>query len=258
MGSPTIIADILSPGPTTQLAARLLDVAPGRRRRPSSPAGSTDRRSTPARRRPARSSSSTRTAGSSRPGHIAKLELLPADQPYGRNSNGQAPITVSNLELRLPVLESPDGGLIQQPAPKVVPAGYELAADHLSSGGGDDDGDGVPNVNDDWPAAPGPSENSGCPVIGADADGDGIPDAQDQCPNQIGPVSNGGCPQPVGTTNPSTAGPTGAGAAAGQKCKKRGKKGKRAQRETEALQEKAEAAPQAAGSPSRRSPPAAR
>ncbi len=91
--------------------------------RPWSRAGSTGPRSTPAASRPARSSSSTRTAGSFEAGHVAKLELLPADQPYGRNSNGQAPITVSNLELRLPVLESPGGGVVQSPAPKVVPAG---------------------------------------------------------------------------------------------------------------------------------------
>ena len=130
MGSPTIIADINSPSPTSQLAARLLDVDAGRRRRDARraralPAGDQLRH----RERLARSSSSTRTGGSSRTGHIAKLELLPADQPYGRNSNGQAPITVSNLELRLPVLEQPGslGGSCRSPAPKVVPSGYQLS-----------------------------------------------------------------------------------------------------------------------------------
>ena len=48
-------------------------------------------------------------------GHVPKLELLPADQPYGRNSNGQGPITVEGLELRIPVAESP-GGVVQAPA----------------------------------------------------------------------------------------------------------------------------------------------
>jgi hypothetical protein len=62
-------------------------------------------------------------------GHVAKLELLPSDAPYGRVSNGQLPITVSNLELRLPVLEKPKGGTILTPAPKVVPPGYTLARD---------------------------------------------------------------------------------------------------------------------------------
>src|SRR4029453_7214247 len=68
-------------------------------------------------------------------GHVAKLELLPADQPYGRNSNGQGPVTVSNLELRLPVIEQPGAldGLVQDPAPKIVPPGYQLATDFVNA-----------------------------------------------------------------------------------------------------------------------------
>jgi hypothetical protein len=62
-------------------------------------------------------------------GHVAKLELLPQDAPYGRPSNGQLPVTVSNLELRLPVLEQPNGSVIKVPAAMVVPAGYTLARD---------------------------------------------------------------------------------------------------------------------------------
>jgi predicted acyl esterase len=128
MGSPTIVADILSPGPTSQLAARLLDV---------DPASSTE---TLVARGLYRPEISDLTASCQvfqlHPcgwkfvaGHVVKLELLPADQPYGRNSNGQTPITVSNLRLRLPVLEPPDAGLIENPSPKVLPAGYALAAD---------------------------------------------------------------------------------------------------------------------------------
>ncbi len=70
-------------------------------------------------------------------GHVAKLELLPNDSDpgiaggYGRASNDQAPITVENLQLRLPVAEEPGalGGLVRKPAKKVVPDGYELASD---------------------------------------------------------------------------------------------------------------------------------
>ena len=40
-------------------------------------------------------------------GHIPKLELLGQDSPYGRTSNGQFSIAVSDLELRLPVHEVP-------------------------------------------------------------------------------------------------------------------------------------------------------
>jgi hypothetical protein len=40
-------------------------------------------------------------------GHVAKLELLGSDSPYARNSNGQFSISVSSLQLRLPVHERP-------------------------------------------------------------------------------------------------------------------------------------------------------
>ena len=134
MGSPTIIADVNSPSPTSQLAARLLDVDP-----------STSEETLVARGlyRPEVNSDTESTrqvfqlhANGWRfeDGHLAKLELLPADQPYGRNSNGQAPITVSNLELRLPVLEQPGSpGGVQEPGQKVVPDGYQLSGDY--SGG---------------------------------------------------------------------------------------------------------------------------
>jgi hypothetical protein len=126
MGSPTIVADINSPGPTSQVAARLEDV---------DPATNTETLVARGLYRPDINSSTETThqvfqlhpsGWKFEAGHVAKLELLPADQPYGRNSNGQATVTVSNLELRLPVLEHPDGTLVQDPAPKVVPAGYEL------------------------------------------------------------------------------------------------------------------------------------
>jgi hypothetical protein len=144
-------------------------------------------------------------------GHVAKLELLPNDAPYSRASNGQGTITVSNLELRLPVLEAPadlGGGIVvQQPATKVVPSGYQLARDFLLGPPGDQDGDGVPDATDDCPTAPGPASNRGCPSIGADADRDGIPDSQDRCPNTAGLVANGGCPQTAGAAPPPTTAP---------------------------------------------------
>ena len=127
MGSPTIIADINSAGPNSQVAARLLDVAPD----------GTETLVARALYRPdVNSGLATRQVFQLHPdgwkfaaGHVAKLELLPQDTPYGRVSNGQLPVTVSNLELRLPVLEQPSGGVISAPAAKVVPAGYTLARD---------------------------------------------------------------------------------------------------------------------------------
>src|SRR5206468_4033117 len=55
-----------------------------------------------------------------------------------------AAITVSNLELRLPVVERPDGALVVPPAPKVVPPGYTLAA--CAVDGDCDDGDACDGV----------------------------------------------------------------------------------------------------------------
>ncbi|MFA5788032.1 MAG: peptidoglycan DD-metalloendopeptidase family protein [Actinomycetota bacterium] len=38
------------------------------------------------------------------------------------------------------------------------------------------------------------SDGTGCG--GGDRDGDGVPDSSDRCPDQVGPASNGGCPLP--------------------------------------------------------------
>jgi dienelactone hydrolase len=133
LGSPTVIAKFTLPGETSQVAARLLDVGP-------------DGQQTLVSRglwRP-------ETGGPSKQvfqlhpngwhfaeGHVPKLELLPKDSggaplnSYGRASNNQQDVTVSDLELRLPVRERPGSieGLILAPAEKVLPKGYELAAD---------------------------------------------------------------------------------------------------------------------------------
>jgi fermentation-respiration switch protein FrsA (DUF1100 family) len=123
-GSPTVIADIAS-SPHSELAARLVDVAPAGTEglvargllRPGSGGKEFVFQLHPQAYRFA-------------PEHVAKLELLPADAPYSRPSNAQAPITISNLQLRLPVLEKPGslGGIVKEPAPPVVPPGYRLVA----------------------------------------------------------------------------------------------------------------------------------
>lgn len=132
MGAPTVVADIDSVGPTSQVAARLLDVAPDGTEtlvaralyRPDVNSGTV----------PSRQVFQLHPIGwQFAAGHVAKLELLPEDAPYGRVSNGQLPVTVSNLELRLPVVEHSDGGVIKAPAAKVLPAGYTLARDFAKS-----------------------------------------------------------------------------------------------------------------------------
>jgi dienelactone hydrolase len=114
LGSPTVIADLGTTGTDSELAARLLDVLPdGKERlvarglvRPGSGGDDFVFQLHP---------QGYRFAG----GDTVKLELLPSDAPYSRPSNLQAPITVSDLELRLPVREQPGelGGLVQTPAP---------------------------------------------------------------------------------------------------------------------------------------------
>jgi predicted acyl esterase len=113
LGSPTVIADLTATGTDSELAARLLDVLPdGKERlvargllRPGSGGNDVVFQLHP---------QAYRVAG----GDVLKLELLPADAPYARASNLQGPITVSDLELRLPVREQPGdlGGLVQTPA----------------------------------------------------------------------------------------------------------------------------------------------
>jgi dienelactone hydrolase len=55
-------------------------------------------------------------------GHVVKLELLGQDSPYARSSNGVFSITVSNLQLRLPVHEAPRTAPgVVTPSPPVTP-----------------------------------------------------------------------------------------------------------------------------------------
>ena len=133
-GSPTVIAKITSPGPNSQIAARLLDVDPV-----------ADTQTLVARGlwRPETTDSPVQQVFQLHPnayrfaaGHVVKLELLPNDatttasSSYGRASEDQRDVTVRGLELRLPVLEHPGyAGIVEEPLPKVVPPGYQLASD---------------------------------------------------------------------------------------------------------------------------------
>jgi hypothetical protein len=117
MGSPTVIADLNVVGDYAEVVGRLWDVAPG-------------------------GSQSLVTHGLYRPrldnlgpqvfqlepagwqfaaGHVAKLELLGQSHPYGRASNGTFTITATNLDLRLPVLETAGTCGAQTPAAPVFP-----------------------------------------------------------------------------------------------------------------------------------------
>ena len=134
MGAPTVVANITATTPTSQVAARLLDVGP-------------DGNETLVARGLYRPTGEPRQVFQLHPngwlfaeGHVPKLELLPADAPYGRVSNGQGPVSVSELQLRLPVVESPGTGPVKSPAAKFLPPGYKLADDYKQQSGGDGDG----------------------------------------------------------------------------------------------------------------------
>lgn len=137
MGSPTVIAKINQPGTTSQIAARLVDVAPD---------GSSKTLVNRELWRPAATKGYQvfqlqPNGWRVEQGHRLRLELLPGDHAksalqgslsnFGRPSNGQTAARISNLELRVPVVEAPGalGGLVKKPAKKVLPArpGVKLA-----------------------------------------------------------------------------------------------------------------------------------
>ncbi len=136
MGSPTVLATIASPVANSEIAARLLDVAPDGTetlvdRQLFRPAVGT-----------ARQVFELHPSGHLfEAGHVAKLELLPKDagggtlNSYGRPANGQGDITVSNLDLRLPVLEGPGGAAGQVVASPALPlpCGAAIAQQYSSS-----------------------------------------------------------------------------------------------------------------------------
>jgi hypothetical protein len=105
LGSPTVIANLTVSGQFPLIAARLWDVDPAAgtqtlvargvyRVDPSAPDGVQVFQLHPG-------------AWHFAAGHIPKLELLGQDSPYVRSSNGAFSISVSDLQLRLPVHETP-------------------------------------------------------------------------------------------------------------------------------------------------------
>ena len=53
-------------------------------------------------------------------GHVPKLELVGQSPPYGRAATGSYWLSVGRIELRLPVIEAPDGGAVLAPEPPVM------------------------------------------------------------------------------------------------------------------------------------------
>ena len=136
LGSPTVVATIANPAANSEMAVRLLDVAP-------------DNTETLVARQLYRPDVGTsRQVFELHPsghlfaaGHVAKLELLPKDaggaslNSYGRPANGQGDITVSNLDLRLPVADGPGaaGGQVVASPPLSLPCGMAIAPEYSSA-----------------------------------------------------------------------------------------------------------------------------
>lgn len=124
LGSPTVIADLHVSGKFAYVAARLLDVNPA-----------TNTETLVARcvyridsKRPDGLQVFQLYAGAWHfaAGHEPKLELLGQDPSYTRPSNGVFSISVSNLQLRLPVHEVPGASgtsvVVKEPLPNVKPS----------------------------------------------------------------------------------------------------------------------------------------
>lgn len=130
LGSPTVIAHIAASDPNGQVAARLWDVAPD----------GTEEFVTRAVYRPDVNSGALqvfqlhpngwRFTG----GHVPKLELLARDTPYARASDSSASYTVSDLQLRLPVRERPDGDSIKNPLAPFFPGARVRACGNFQRG----------------------------------------------------------------------------------------------------------------------------
>ena len=138
-GSPTIVATLTVTGANDMVAARLYDVDGATQRliargvqRPIGPGAGPTRQVFQLHPQ----------AWTVQPGHVLKLELLAQDSPYLRTANAvtapQQPVQVSDLQLRLPVVDAPgrdlgNGVSVASPAAKVLPPGYTLAREYATS-----------------------------------------------------------------------------------------------------------------------------
>ncbi|HEX3512371.1 MAG TPA: prolyl oligopeptidase family serine peptidase, partial [Solirubrobacteraceae bacterium] len=128
LGSPTVIAEISTPGANDQLIARLYDV---------NTSAATEQLIGRQTYRPLNPSEGFvkqifqlhPQAWKVESGHVVKLELLVQDSTYARTSSSPHSIQVRNLELRLPTADAPGSaeGLVQSPSAKYLPLGYTLA-----------------------------------------------------------------------------------------------------------------------------------
>jgi hypothetical protein len=143
LGAPTVTAYIKQAGSNSQLAARLVDVSPDNTKllvnrglwRPEGAGYQVFQLHA--------------NGWKVEEGHVLRLEILPFDggqanpaegtlANYGRPSNGQQPAAIANVDLRIPVRDAPGsaGGMVEAPAPKVLPdrPGAQLAPGYSAIG----------------------------------------------------------------------------------------------------------------------------
>jgi len=123
IGSPTVIADVTVAGGFGQIATRLFDVDPETGMQTLIARGLYRPDSTGRQVFQLHPGAWTFEAG-----HEAKLQLLGQDAPYGAPDRAPFSIAVSDLELRLPTVNPPNGRQVLVPAQPVIPAGGVLAA----------------------------------------------------------------------------------------------------------------------------------
>lgn len=127
MGSPTVIAKIAAAATSAQVDARLWDVAPN----------GTQSFITRVAYRPQLNNAEDQVfqlhpnGWHIAAGHVVKLELVGEDSPYVRYSNQAFSVTISHLELRLPVREQPDRQVLS-PLPFLDRDGEPLPASELA------------------------------------------------------------------------------------------------------------------------------
>lgn len=132
VGSPTVVADVSAQGTDTQIVARLWDVAPD---------GASERLVAQNVVRPSASGRQVFQLNANAyrfaAGHVPRLQLLASGSPYVRSSNGAAAVTVSDLELRLPVREPVDCDQVFGTAAPFLPAAPQsrVLAPGVAAGG---------------------------------------------------------------------------------------------------------------------------
>ncbi len=114
----------------------------------------------------------------------SNVNLAESEMSYGYGVRAEEHLRAAELAAKRALELSRTCGPTQVTIRKDPPAGTVVIEKT------DRDHDGLPDLEDRCPDAPGRRELKGCP----DADGDGVTDAEDACPKEAGPAGSRGCP----------------------------------------------------------------